>query len=266
MRLPAPLRRAAPRIRTAVPADLRRFARAARSLRGGGPVTILPGFERVLVLAPHPDDESLGCGGTMALLSDRGASVSTLTATDGDATRGSSLPPEEIGRVRRAEAQRAAAAVGAEPRFLGLPDGALAEHPRELASGLRKTIAELEPDAIFAPWLLDGGSDHRAVATAVAEVLDGAGKRPEVWGYEVWTPLVPNRAIDITEVIERKRAAIACHETAAAALDLSAGEGLARWRSLQTLGGRGWVEAFVALDPVQYRELAAELAEPDSPQ
>jgi N-acetylglucosamine malate deacetylase 1 len=266
MRLPEPLRRAVPRIRTAVPEELRRFVRAARSVRGPGPVTLLPSFDRVLVVAPHPDDESLGCGGTMALLSDRGASVTTLTATDGDATQGSSLPPEEIGRLRRAEAQRAAEAVGASPRFLGLPDGGLAEHPRELASGLRKAIGELEPDAVFAPWLLDGGSDHRAVARAVAEVLDGAGKGPEVWGYEVWTPLVPNRAIDITSVIERKRAALAAHETAGKALDLSAGEGLARWRSLQGFGGRGWVEAFLALDPAQYRELAAELAEPDPAQ
>jgi LmbE family N-acetylglucosaminyl deacetylase len=72
--------------------------------------------------------------------------------------------------------------------------------------------------------------------------------------------------VDITAVIERKREAVAAHETAAGALDLTAGEALARWRSLQGFGGRGWVEAFLALRPAQYRELAAELAEPDSAQ
>jgi LmbE family N-acetylglucosaminyl deacetylase len=239
-----------------------------RSLRGPGPVAVLPAFRRALVIAPHPDDESLGCGGTMALLADRGTAVTTLTASDGEATQGSDLPPEEIARLRRSEAQRAAAISGAEARFLGLPDGRLAEHPHELTSGLRKALSELEPDAVLAPWLLDGGSDHRAVAAALADALDGAGdaRLPEVWGYEVWTPLVPNRMVDITAVIERKREAVAAHETAAGALDLTAGEALARWRSLQGFGGRGWVEAFLALRPAQYRELAAELAEPDSAQ
>lgn len=264
MRLPEPLRRAVPRVRTAVPEDLRRFVRTARSMRGGGPVTVLPDFRRALVIAPHPDDESLGCGGTMALLADRGTAVTTLTVTDGDATRGSDLPQEEIGRLRRAEAQRAAAVVDAESRFLGLPDGDLAAHPHELTSGIRKALSEVEPDAVFAPWLLDHGSDHRAVSSALAAALDGTGDdpRPEVWGYEVWSPLVPNRAIEITSVIDRKREAVACHETAKGALDLDAWEGLARYRSLQTLGGRGWVEAFLALTPAQYRDLAAELAEP----
>jgi LmbE family N-acetylglucosaminyl deacetylase len=221
-------------------------------------VTGVPPLKRVVVVAPHPDDESLGCAGTMALLVEDGATVTTLTASDGEATKGSSLPPAEIGRTRRAEAQRAAAAVGAESRFLGLPDGGLAEHPHELASGLRKAITELEPEAVFAPWLLDGGSDHRAVSAALADVVAGDG--PEVWGYEVWTALVPNRIVEITPVIDSKRAAISAHETAELALDLSAAEGLARWRSMQTLGGKGWAEAFLALPAAEYRELAAELA------
>ncbi len=261
MRLPEPLRRAVPRIRTVVPEDLRRVVRTARSLRGGGPVKLLPDFHRALVIAPHPDDESLGCGGTMALLADRGTEVTTLTASDGEATQGTDLPPDEIARLRRTEAQRAAAVSDADTRFLGLPDGRLDEHPHELTSGLRKVLSELEPDAVFAPWLLDGGSDHRAVSSALAAALDGAGDAPvpEIWGYEVWTPLVPNRMVDVTSVIDRKREAVAAHETAAKALDLTAGEALARWRSLQGFGGRGWVEAFLALSPAQYRELAAEL-------
>ncbi|MBM3666510.1 MAG: PIG-L family deacetylase [Actinobacteria bacterium] len=257
MAVPAPLRRTLHRARGAVPADVRRLARTWRAVRSGGPVTGVPPFRRVLVIAPHPDDESLGCAGTMALLSDQGATVTTLTASDGEATQGSSLPAEEIARTRRAEAQRAAAEVGASAHFLGLPDGGLAQHPNELASGLRKAIGELEPEAVFAPWPLDGGSDHRAVAQALAGVLDRGG--PEVWGYEVWTALVPNRFVEITAVIERKRAALGAHETAALALDLSAAEGLARWRSLQTLGGRGFAEAFLALPAAGYRELAGQL-------
>ena len=100
----------------------------------------------------------------MALLADRGASVTVVTATDGEATRGSRVSPDETARRRRAEAERAAAVVGATPRFLGLADGGLAAQMVELTAALRAVVAELEPEAVFAPWLLDGTPDHRAVA------------------------------------------------------------------------------------------------------
>ena len=248
------------RARTLIPADLRRLARTLRSLGGTEPVTGLPRLRRVLVVAPHPDDESLGCGGTMALLADQGASVTVITATDGEATRGSRVSPQETARLRRAEAERAAEVTGVTPRFLGLADGRLSEQMGELTAALSGALAELEPEAVFAPWLLDGTSDHRAVADALGDALanGGADRRPQVWGYEVWTALIPNRIVDITSVIERKRAALAAHETAALALDLSAGEGLGRWRTMHSLGGRGWAEAFLASSAEQYRALRAE--------
>jgi N-acetylglucosamine malate deacetylase 1 len=261
MRVPAPLRRALPRARTVIPADLWRLARTMRSLRGSEPVIGLPPFRRALVVAPHPDDETLGCGGTMALMADRGASVTVLTVTDGEATKGSRISPDDTARRRRAEAMRAAAVAGATPRFLGLADDGLPEQVVELTAALRAAIADLAPEAVFAPWLLDGTPDHRAVAKALGGALDGAGAdgRPEVWGYEVWTALIPNRIVEITSVIARKREALAAHRTASLTFDLSAGEGLGRWRTMQSLGGRGWAEAFLATSADQYRALAAEL-------
>ena len=157
-----------------MPADARRLARAVRSLRGAEVVTGPPAFKRALVIAPHPDDETLGCGGTMALLADGGAAVTVLTVTDGEATRGSRLGPEETGRVRRTEAERAAAAVGATAGFLGLPDGGLSKQIGELSARIGAEIEEIEPEAVFAPWLLDGTADHRAVSEALRRAM-GAG-------------------------------------------------------------------------------------------
>lgn len=260
MQLPAPLRRAIPKAKAVVPADLKRLGRAVRSLRGVETVTGLPRFGRVLVIAPHPDDETLGCGGTMALLADKGASVTVLTVTDGEATQGSRLPPAETGRLRRGEAERAAAIAGATPRFLGLPDGKLMGQLEQLSASIGSAIRELQPEAVFAPWLLDVTSDHQAVSQALRVALaDDGSVAPEIWGYEVWTALVPNRIVEISSVIDRKREALAAHETAALALDLSADLGLGRWRSMQSLGGRGWAEAFLATSAEGYGALAAEL-------
>lgn len=263
MRVPLQLRRALPRPSTVIPADLRRLARTLRSLPGSKPVIGLPPFRRALVLAPHPDDETLGCGGTMALLSTRGTSMTVIAATDGEATKGSRFSPDETARRRRAEARRATAVIGATPRFLGLTDGALSDQVVELTAALREAIAEFEPEGVFAPWLLDGTPDHRAVAEALGAALKDAGAdaQPDVWGYEVWTALIPNRIVEITSVIARKREALAAYRTPSSALDLSAGEGLGRWRTMQSLGGRGWAEAFLATSADQYRALAAELHE-----
>jgi LmbE family N-acetylglucosaminyl deacetylase len=193
----------------------------------------------------------------MAVLADSGAEVTALWVTDGGATRGTGHPPEALAEMRREEAERSAQILGARPRFLGLDDGRLGEQREELVSGLRETIGTLGPEAVFAPWLLDGTADHRAVSAALADAVDEGG--PQVWGYEVWTALVPNRVVDVTKVIDRKRRAVAAHETAAQALDLTVGEGLARWRTMQTLGGQGFAEAFLALSAAQYRELAERL-------
>src|SRR3954452_17551792 len=107
MQVPAPLRRALPRARTVIPADLRHLARALRSLGGSAPVTGVPPFRRALVVAPHPDDETLECGGTMALLADGGAWVTVIPATHGAARRDSGVPREETARRRHAGGERA---------------------------------------------------------------------------------------------------------------------------------------------------------------
>jgi LmbE family N-acetylglucosaminyl deacetylase len=193
----------------------------------------------------------------MAVLADAGAEVTALWATDGGATKGTGHPPEALAEMRRDEAERSARILGARPRFLGLEDGRLGEQRAPLVGGLRDAIGTLDPEVVFAPWLLDGTADHRAVSAAVAEAVGGDG--PQVWGYEVWTALVPNRVVDVTGVIDRKRQAVAAHETAAQALDLTVAEGLSRWRTMQTLGGQGFAEAFLALSAAQYRELADEL-------
>src|SRR3954463_16211798 len=100
----------------------------------------LPDADRTscLVVAPHPDDESLGCGGTIARKAARGTPGTGVLATDGGDATG-----------RRAEARAAVGALGLSDDdlvFLGFPDGELVEHDAELRVALAEVLAERQPD------------------------------------------------------------------------------------------------------------------------
>ncbi len=188
---------------------------------------------------------------------DRAAGHSRLRDR-GDGTRGSSLSPEETGRRRADEAAQACAALGlAAPQFLSYADGTLPAHGEELSREVEKLVAAHSPAQLFVPWFLDGHADHQAVSRAVAEADLPADL--EVWAFEWWTALPPNRIVDVSATWSRKEAALACHVTAALAFDLTAGLGISRWRSLQGLHGHGHAEAFLVLPHARYRELVAQV-------
>jgi LmbE family N-acetylglucosaminyl deacetylase len=141
------------------------------------------------------------------------------------------------------------------PRFFSHPDGALADRIDALAADVRGVIADVEPEAIFLPWFLDGHRDHQALGRALrhAGVPDGV----ELWGYETWTPLPPNRLVDITSAFAKKEAALAAYETAHLAFDVSAMLGLNRYRSAHASLGRGYVEGYLAAPATEWFALAA---------
>jgi LmbE family N-acetylglucosaminyl deacetylase len=209
----------------------------------------------VLVLAPHPDDESVGAGGTIRLLADAGANVVVLFATNGEATIGAPDEPEEVTSRRRSEAMAACRLLGASPRFLDHPDGGVAAAADALAAEIGAAVEELRPEAVFLPWFADGHPDHEACTVALSRA--GIDPRVEVWAFETWTPLPANRLVDITPAIGAKRAAVAAHSTAHLAFDLGALLGLSRYRSVHGLMGQGYAEAFLAARADQYLALAA---------
>lgn len=227
-----------------------------RSVRGQKPLLGLPDFRRVLVLAAHPDDESIGCSGTMALLTEGGrAEVTVAFATDGEATTGSASTPAETGRLRAAQARESCRLLGVERlRFLGLPDGSLAARTAELARHITALVEELEPEVVFVPWFLDGHPDHQALTPALA--LAGLRDDLQVWAFETWTPLPANRLVDISAVVDRKQAALAAHSLASQAFDLSAMQGLSRWRSVHAMMGQGYAEGFLAGSLRDYLDVA----------
>ncbi len=149
------------------------------------PLVDLTGWNDVLVVAPHPDDEVLGVGGLLARLAQSGARLQVAAVTDGDAAYPHSrcITPAELGRVRTLESAAACAVLGvAPPARFGFPDGAVADHERELRDRL---IECLRPGVhCLATWAGDGHPDHEAVGRAAAQACDATGA--VLVEYPVW--------------------------------------------------------------------------------
>lgn len=260
MRVPRRLDALAGRNRSRLSADTWSALRTVRSAVGTGPLVGLPALRRALVVAPHPDDEVLGCGGTLVLLAAAGCDVRVVVASDGGATPGTGLRRDEL-VARRAEESRAACRVlgVGPPTLLGLPDGGLVDHLDELVTALDLRLRRQQPDAVLVPWAGDDHPDHRAALTAVLR-CSGLLTDCAVWGYETWTPVLrPDRVVDITSVAAVKDRALAEHRTAALSMDLGAMLALDRYRSVHGLAGRGRGEAFSVLDPQDHQALLTAL-------
>ena len=115
---------------------------------------------RVLVVAPHPDDEVIGAGGNLALHRRLGSEVLTLFVT-------LDTP------VRKGEAERAAQLLGFDHRFLGFPDGSLSLHEEALTRAIADAIKSFRPEVIYCPFPGDHHRDHQA---ASASTGSGRGK------------------------------------------------------------------------------------------
>lgn len=140
----------------------------------------------VVVVAAHPDDETLGAGGCLQALHRAGARITVVVATDGEAAFPALDPPARraLGRVRRAELAAALRAQGLDDvpvHWLGLPDSGLADRPVELRAALTPLLAGV--DAYLAPWSGDPHPDHRAVGAAAADVAPATAHG---WQYPVW--------------------------------------------------------------------------------
>jgi len=143
--------------------------------------------ERAVVVAPHPDDEILGLGGTLALLSEAGVEVVLVAVTDGEASHAPSAFPsaEELRARRPEESMIALDRLGIEAQRvvrLGIGDGQVAGTETELAEAIRHEI-----DAaswVFAPWEHDGHPDHEAAGRAAARAARSSGAR-YAW-YLIW--------------------------------------------------------------------------------
>ena len=149
-----------------------------------------PGGKRVLVLAPHPDDEAAGCAGALLYHRQNGDQVWSAYIADGGASRSRNLPPRQMGVLRQQEAQASASILDIQLAWLGLPENDW--QPEALADWLAEVMAEISPDLVYAPSRLDFNPEHHKVAYALAAWISiqppDAGL-PNLRVYPVQTPL-----------------------------------------------------------------------------
>lgn len=197
---------------------------------------VLPRTSRLVVVAPHPDDEVLACGGLLAMHAERGGRVLLVAVTDGEAShRGSALwTRSELGALRCAERLQGLQRLGLpspDIAQLALPDGQVAEHMVALRSGL---LGLLQPgDVVASTWPHDGHPDHEAtgrVARLSCRAADCSFIAAPVWMWHWAAPADPRvpwrllRALPLSNaLVTQKLLALAEHRSQLGARDAGIG-------------------------------------------
>ena len=198
------------------------------------PIDDLAQIGNALVIAPHPDDESLGCGGTIARLRGQGYHVHVLFVSDGTMSHPNSLtyPADRLRQLREAEALEAIRILGVPAEnaiFMRQKDRQVATPDSPTFAGgvayLRRMLLDVKPAAVFVPWRRDPHPDHRASWQLLHGALAKLLTRPRVLEYLIWLWELGNEAdiptrsemnvwqVAIDTVMEQRNRAIAAHRS-----------------------------------------------------
>ena len=232
-----------------------------------------------LVVAPHPDDDTLGCGGTIARKRRLGVDVAVAVLTDGAFANRDLIDRAELTAIRGREEIASLDQLGVGPHrawFLGFRDGALRQDEAAAAAQLVPILEEVRPAEVFVTAADDGHPDHEAAYRIARQALASVGSEAAVVEYPVWwwqhwpwgplplsgrgglrklarrmkTALTAAAtgeptagftwAVPVAEVLDQKEAAIAAHVS-----QVTRYRGDLRWESLLDEGGGEFLERFL---------------------
>lgn len=188
----------------------------------------------IAVIAPHPDDESLGCGGLIALLRQAGYGVNVLFTSDGSMSHPNSkqYPAERLRQLREAEALEALRVLDVsadavtfmrqKDTQVAMPDSA---GYAEAVDFMANWLTQKRPQTVLIPWRRDPHRDHRASWHQLQGALKGLPQPPRVLEYPIWLWELGNEEAQprpgevkvwrfgIEPVMELKQRAIAAHQS-----------------------------------------------------
>jgi LmbE family N-acetylglucosaminyl deacetylase len=226
------------------------------------PVAIKAPFGKsMLVVAPHQDDEAIGCGGALVLQIRSGNAGAIVMLQDGAIEHEElGMSRQELRELRNEESRKAAEAIGLEhPRFLNHVQ--LGECLAQAAEEVCGIITERRVDSLFAPFVLDAHPDHLLTNYIVAKALKGISWEVRVFGYEVWGLCVPNVVVVIDDAIEDKMRMLSCFTYANRAIDyVHSTKGLNMYHSRMLGAGQClYAERFFELPRKEYIELVERI-------
>lgn len=189
----------------------------------------LQSIKRVLIIAPHPDDEVLGCGGLIAKLS-KTTDINVILVTDGS---GAGELPVGTDAIRQQEMRDSLAILGVNDlTCLNEPDGFFKSSP-DFIGKIKKQLIQFDPEWIFIPSIDDFHRDHHRIGCAIIKLAKQNKLSARLFQFEVWNPVSATHVIDITDVIKTKLEALRCHQSILSCAPYEqAITGLAKYRSL----------------------------------
>lgn len=241
-----------------------------------------------IVFAPHPDDETLGCGGTLSKKLLSGAELHVAFMTDGSRSHEGRISPEKLRGLRRSEAEAACRELGLAAEhlvFLEIEDGCLDRQFHQAAAKVRELLERRRPEEVFVPYHADEHPDHVATRRIVLQALSELGLGARIFEYPVWFwnhwPWVrfsrtragaralwhaagPSRhmwyrelrcAADVRETVAVKRAALSRHRSQMERLD-----GDPAWPILPDVSDGEWLECFFGRHELFYGYVLPERA------
>ena len=204
---------------------------------------------RIVCVGGHPDDPESGCGGTLVRYTALGHAVKIVYLTRGErGIDGKSLT--DAARIRTAESEAACRIIGATPVYFGQVDGAT-EVTRAHVDAMTTLLAAEKPDVVLAHWPVDTHMDHQ-VASLLAIRACMVLRTPRLYFFEVNSGsqtegFLPNAYVDISSVVDKKKAALFAHVSQdGQAIWREHHEIMATWRGRE-IGVRA-AEAFVQLN------------------
>jgi LmbE family N-acetylglucosaminyl deacetylase len=211
---------------------------------GAAPIT-------VVCVGGHPDDPESGCGGTLARYAALGHAVTVVYLTRGErGIAGKSLA--EAATIRSAECAAACKLIGAKPVFFGQIDGAT-EVTRAHVDAMRRLLAAANPDLLFTHWPVDTHMDHQVASVLTIRAwMEGSPRASRLYFFEVNSGsqtegFLPNTYVDISSVVEQKKAALFAHVSQdGRGIWREHHEIMAQWRGREA--GVAAAEAFVHLN------------------
>lgn len=202
---------------------------------------------KALVIAPHQDDESIGCAGTIIKHTKAGGEAEIAFCTY-DTTE------------RMKESEKAASILGSKRNhFLQFPIRTL-DGNKAFENNLVTLFEKTSPEIVFLPFWFDNHPDHRAVSKALIKIRKRIDFNFMVYAYPVWSPLNPNCLIDISNEWEDKKKAIECYKTQTVSRDyVKIAQGLNQYWAEIKMPGMKYAETFFRSTVKEYISLGKKI-------